>query len=404
MIKLKDFVDVNLKSIRPQSNEANKTVVYIYGNKTSAVDKTLNASDYAVEMTDFDASAQAFITRFFDLGGASLRVICVKTTQADSLDTAVTNNNAFIAQINNLDIDQVAFVLREAQPGNIGTGGNTEYDSSGYHYETFTATSGEVDGFEVLLSAMKTIVDENGTAFRKLLTRGHYPTGSPATYTLSDITNLTRDENLIWKLVSSETDLASVLAYFSKVTLNNPETLSDYSFTEEPKCADMSSTLASDTISWADIKEFVNVVVDLQQNGTKINLGGNTSAGFDMIQEFESIYISQKLVDKELELLRSKINILNATPLIHSTVIDVMETYYNIGYLVQTRYTGPNIYRNVNGKNICVLATNEVITGGYKVVILPKVTNSSVREFPEVELIISTNKGIRFIKTTGVVL
>ena len=403
MIKLKDFVDVNLTSVKPSSNERNKTVVYIYGNKslTKAVeDEVLNASNYKVKRTVFDSPAQLFINRFFDLGGASLRVICLKTTEASSLDTVVTNNNAFITQIGKLDIDQVAFVLREAQPGNISSGG-TEYDSTGYHYEAFTPTSGtEVNGFAVLLESIKALSDENGTAFRKLLTRGHYPN---AVYTLDEITALTRDENLIWKLCSSETDLASVLAYLSKVTLDDPNTLNDYSFTEEPSCADMSNALNSDDIVWASIKDFINVDVDLQKNGTIINLGGNTSAGFDLVQEFESIYISQRIVNKELELLRNKINLLNAKSLIHSAIIDVMEIYYNIGYLVQTRYTGPNIYKRVADKNILILAKGEVITGGYKVSILPKVTED-LRAFPEVEIIINTNKGIRFIKTTGVVL
>ena len=123
-----------------------------------------------------------------------------------------------------------------------------------------------------------------------------------------------------------------------------------------------------------------------------------------MIQEFESIYISQRLVNKELALLKGKLDLSNSKSIIHSAIIDVMETYFNIGYLVQTQYTGSTIYKNVGGRNICMLSKGEVLTGGYKINILPIVAGSDIHNFPEIEIIINTNKGIRFIKTTGLVL
>ena len=402
MIKLKDFVDVNLTSVKPTSNERNKTVVYMCGANNLPINSSnyLNASNYEAVIAEqseiFDGVTIAFINNFFKLGGASLRVIVVATSPAQSLNTVRDNNNLFIDAVEKLNMTEVAVVLREASPSQS----EGYYDSTGYHYETFTAYSAEVDGTAVLLESVKSIVQEKGTAFRKLLVRGLY---NNSNYTDSYLTSdeFVKDENLIWKLCLNDKDLAGVLAYLSKVSLDNPDSLNDYSFTEEAYCQDMMSYL--NQVTWNTVKDFINVVVDLQGNGTKVNIGGNTSAGFDLVQEFESIYISQALVNKEMELLRNKINLVNASSAIHSAVISVMETYYKIGYLVQTTYKGNNIYRRVGSTNVCILGKGEVITAGYKVIILPKV-GTDLRAFPEVELIINTNKGIRFIKTTGVVL
>ncbi len=412
MIKLKDFVDVNLTSLRPTSNEANKTVVYIYSDKTADANSwSLNASNYKAVLTALDTKAQDFVKQFFALEGASLKVIRLKTTSATSYDIVNQNNEAYLEAVKGLKMQEVALVLREASTGEVTTG---EYYSDGYHYESFTTSAGDVDGFEVLLASIKEEVTDKGTAYRKLITRGFY-VAEGSYYTKDQFIDsndnwiLTQNENLIWKLAQDEKDLASVLAYLSKVSIDNPDTLRDYSFTEEPTCTDMKSALngadgTENAITWSDIKDYINVDIDLQEDGTIVNLGGNTSDGFDIIQEFESIYISQRLVNKELALLRSKINLSEAKSVIHSAIIDVMETYYNIGYLIQTQYTGQNIYRNINGTNICILAKGEVITAGYKVIILPKKIGSDIHEFPEIELVISTNKGIRYIKTTGVVL
>ena len=298
---------------------------------------------------------------------------------------------------------QVAVVVRQAQE----ISGDPNYDSTGYHYETFDIEdqggTAQVKGFNLILASIKNKVTEFGTAYRKLLVRFLATTGGQG-YTTQNITNLKRDENLIWKLTVTETDLASILAYFSKVTINNPDTLKDYNFTEEFTCTDM--YLAFTNVDWNDIKDFVNTDADIFQKTPKepINLGGNTSAGFDMIQEFESIYISQQIVNKEFELLRNKLSLTDARSVLHSALVDVLEPYYSIGYLIQAEYTKADVYRNVNGQNICILAKGEVIDGGYKIIILPKKAGEDVHNFPEIEVIINTNKGIRYIKTTGIVL
>lgn len=408
MIKLKNFVDVNLTSVNPSSSEENKTVVYIYGDTEARISRVLNASTYkstdnAVNYSVFDQEAKDFADQFFALGGASLRIIKVQTTSATSLAIVKTNNESvFIPEIRNLPMEQVAIVVREATAG-----ATSPYDSKGYHFEEFTpegATSA-TNGFAVLLSNIQALSDDYGTAFRKLLVRGTknvlaYP------YTTEGIKALTRDINLVWKLnVDDEKDLAGPLAYLSKVTLTEPDTLRDYSFTEEAVC--VNQIVGFNAVDWEAVKTFINVTVNLENRDSakgSINIGGNTSAGYDLIQEFESIYISQRLVNRELALLKSKIDLSNAYSIIHSTIIDVMETYFNIGYLVQTQYTGANIYRNIGGRNVCVLAQGEVLTGGYKINILPKVAGTDIHSFPEVEIIINTNKGIRFIKTTGLVL
>lgn len=407
MIKLKDFVDVNLTSVTPSSNEENKTVVYIYGNSGLSqlrLTKTLNASNYETEMASFDTVAKDFITQFFTLGGASLKVVCLQTATATSYGIVNSNNTLFINEVKNLPVEQVAVVVRQASED---IDEQSQYDATGYHYESYQIDTTTHDGLNELLASIQAVVTEQGTAYRKLLVKGYYTDSTyDETQIVGDpsqsIPGLTRNINLIWKLCKEEKDLASVLAYFSKVTLLNPDTLKDYCFTEELTCTDMKSAFVN--VTWNKVKNFINADIDLQQNGTIINLGGNTSAGYDMIQEFESIYISQDIVDRELTLLRGKISLTDAKSVIHSAIIDVLEKYYNIGYLIQTQYTGPNIYRNINGKNTCILASGEVITGGYKIIILPQSAGADVHSFPEIEVIINTNKGIRYIKTTGVVL
>lgn len=407
MIKLKDFVDVNLMSVAPSSNEENKTVVYIYGGST-LVDEYLNPANYEGKLSQFDNTAKDFINQFFALGGASLRVICVVTQNAQTTSTISANNTKFVNQVKALEMSEVAIVLRQALEGNQSEDPETEsYDSTGYHYETYE--TGVASGLDTLLASIKAVVDDQGTAYRKLIVRYYAPEDGSAYITQEIIggtvdqkvyTGLKKDINLIWKLCFNEKDLASVLAYLSKVTLINPDSLRDYNCTEELTCEDMKDAFIN--VEWADVKNIVNTDISLED--TVINIGGNTSAGYDLIQEFESVYISQSIVAREINLLKSKINLSNATTTIHSALIDVLETYYDIGYLIQTQYDGPNIYRNIGGKNICILAKGEVVTGGYKIIILPRVAGSDIHTFPEIEIILNTNKGIRFIKTTGLVL
>ena len=407
MIKLKDFVDVNLTSVAPSSNEENKTVVYIYGGST-LVDEYLNPANYEGKLSQFDATTKDFINQFFTLGGASLRVICVATQNAQTTSTILANNTKFVNQVKALEMSEVAIVLRQALEGNQSEDPESEsYDSTGYHYETYE-TSG-TSGLDTLLASIKAVVDDQGTAYRKLIVR-YYAPENGSTYLTQEIiggtvdqkvyAGLKKDINLIWKLCFNEKDLASVLAYLSKVTLVNPDSLRDYNCTEELTCEDMKDAFIN--VEWSDVKNMVNTDISLE--GTVINIGGNTSAGYDLIQEFESVYISQSIVAREIDLLKSKITLANAITTIHSALINVLETYYDIGYLIQTQYDGSDIYRNIGGRNICILARGEVVTGGYKIIILPRVAGSDIHTFPEIEIILNTNKGIRFIKTTGLVL
>ena len=118
--------------------------------------------------------------------------------------------------------------------------------------------------------------------------------------------------------------------------------------------------------------------------------------------------IAQEISKVQLQLLQSKLTSADAITKVHSGLISVLEEYYNAGFLVETIYQGETISSVKNGENYTILTKGEVITGGYHVVILPLNSRTEAEvnnhKLSDVHVILSTEKGIRYIQTTGKVI
>lgn len=388
MIKSSDFINIDISTTSITSSEKNKVVVYLTGG---ASDYTYTFSNSAsVNKADSkgsilpDGNAKEFCKQFFNCGGQTIKVIVVGTGGSSASTTNMkSNNELFLKAIEDLSLEEVAFVVEESQ----------NYSSSADTYDgqyNMGVVDESVTGLYYLINKLDSL-ENKGSAYRKLLVKQITSVGSA---TLSD-------KNVVYKLTTSAKDLASVLAYLSKVSLEDEDSFKDYCFTKENTCSDMKQLLSD--YSWSDIKDKINVSTSVISTDI-INLGGNTSAGTDLIQEFVVIYLSQEILKAEWALLKTKITTLDAPHLVYTTILNILENYYDVNYLIPVTYTGNTIYKHINNENIEILAKNEVITGGYKIVLLPKTSTSDIHKLQDVMIVLNTAKGIRYIDNVGLIL
>lgn len=366
MIKLSDFINVNIETSDITSTEQNKVVVYICGG---SVGSSKIYTSYSEELKRILTDAgKKFCEQFFKCAGQSLRVMILNTSTISDQQEV---NKTFLSALDSLNLNEVAFAFE--------TGTSPQYSMG---------SVGSSTGILDLINKLYTLSSE-GSSYRKL-----------GVIQVDNINNAFNSKNLICKYTTQTEDVASVLAYLSRVSLNDSDSIKGYGFTKELTCKDMSSELS--TTTWTDIKNNLNT--DIALTGSDIcNFGGNTSAGTDIMQEYMSIYISQEILYAEWNLLKNKIQKSYGSEAVHNAIINVLEKYYDSGYLVPAVYEGNTIYEHVNGSNVEILKDGEMITAGYKIMTLPS-TSSDSHSLPKVVIILNTDKGINYINNIGTIL
>ena len=364
MIKLSDFINVNIETTEIYSSEQNKVVVYVYKGTTA------NSGIYTA-YTDtlknqLTANGKKFCEQFFKCSGQSIKVVSVTTSSSDQTDI----NNEFLGALDKLNLNEVVFAF--------------ETGDGQYQMGSLSTSTGIIN----LISKLDAFTKE-GSAYRKL-----------GVVQVTDTSNSYNSKNIICKYTNNAEDVASVLAYLSRVSLNDSESIKGYGFTKELTCTDMSANL--DSVSWKEIKDTLNT--DIALTGTDVcNFGGNTSAGSDIMQEYMAIYISQEILTSEWDLLKNKIQKSYGSEAVHNAIINVLEKYYEAGYLVPAVYEGTTIYEHSDGSNVEILKNGEMITAGYKIMTLSSSSTDS-QALPKVVIILNTDKGINYINNIGTIL
>jgi hypothetical protein len=393
-IRLQDFINVHITRDTVISTGRNKTVAYISSNVRpddnkgdslvyTSITEILNAGEVGnptnkLYPTTSDVYKACEV--FFNNGGKSILLVRAEVNLLD----ASTSLGIYRDVIDNLPLEVVAFSV---QRGTITTvGENTTYDG-GLLESDRAGLIAHLDNIEV----------SEGTAFRKMIALD--------VILLADIAVFGESVNAVYKYTTSYNySCMAILSHLSKIDLNNPASISDYCFTEE---ATLTPVTNSTGLNWSVVGQNANVVLDIFK-GVPTNFGGNTGGGTDIVEEYMTIFISQDVLLAEIELLKTKLKAENAVTRVHSALIRVLEVYYNVGFLVQSVYTGEDIAVNKNGINYTIISKGNMMTGGYVIVILPVTSRNTAeiasKSLPDVHLVFNTSKGIRYINNIGKII
>lgn len=198
----------------------------------------------------------------------------------------------------------------------------------------------------------------------------------------------------------------AIAAYLTQINANRPNSVQDYYFTTE-------------TVQYLNGKEKIGYVceddslaetllaLEINFNSTLVNevrnLGGNTTKGKDLVNEFMLILVHQTLTERLVQLLTQKIKY-NQTglSLVGATIADELQRYVNNGYLTTDKiWTDPDLIQD----GITIINKNTPLQNGYKYVILPFSTLSAEdrqnHKLPSIYILIADSYAIRKIEIDG---
>lgn len=195
--------------------------------------------------------------------------------------------------------------------------------------------------------------------------------------------------------------IATVAAYLSQINIDNMETVKDYEFTKEEMNADDGSIIDDDAAIKKIIENDLNADAWLLSNIR--NIGGNDTAGKDLVNQFMLICLHQTLTEELVQLLTTKVKYNNTgLTLISSVINSELQRYVNNGYLSTNKsWTEDDLVYN----GYTVIKKNTPLTLGYKYIILPfstlTPTEKKNHKLPNIYILISDNYSIRKIEIVG---
>lgn len=208
-------------------------------------------------------------------------------------------------------------------------------------------------------------------------------------------------ENLIVKYSTKNGAEMSIAAYLTNVEIYGVNSIKDYAFTTEP---DELAESNDDTILNNVLNNNMNVDMTLA-NSTR-NLGGNTKAGREIINEFTLIVLQQTITEKVLNVLASKVRGNSGISAIYTAIVAELNKYLTNGYLTTSKYWKDNDWVvNVNNKNYTIINQNTALPNGYYVTVLPisslSESDISAHKCPNIYIVLADSYGIRKVEISG---
>lgn len=194
-------------------------------------------------------------------------------------------------------------------------------------------------------------------------------------------------------------------AYLTQVNVTNPKTIADYCFTIEDISMFENNIVNNNSKLVALSEKNINVNTTLVNEIR--NVWGNTISGYDLMNYYMRILLTQTLTERIVNVLASKIKY-DKTGInkVLNSMIQELDIYKNNGYLsINDIWTEDDLYYNFNGVDYLVCKRNTPLTSGYKFVILPITALSEEQKkahvFPPIYLLISDSISIRQIVISG---
>ena len=211
-------------------------------------------------------------------------------------------------------------------------------------------------------------------------------------------------------------------AYFSKINLNNSESIKDYCYTpeeilkEEVIRDDDTDVSYTETTNIASEDTTQSVFTNLNVRnynfidtiGTKIiNFGGNLSNGVSISTDFATICAENDICTATLNTILGKqyLNEGGLTNLV-SAIHKQLQRYIDNGYLRNnTYYSGEDLNINYNNKSYLVLKKGAVLINGYYVFAIPvsdiSLVDKEEKRFPPIYVVIESLSGARTVVIQG---
>lgn len=211
-------------------------------------------------------------------------------------------------------------------------------------------------------------------------------------------------------------------AYFTKINLNNVETIKDYCYTAEEILKEetilnedtgitytKTTNIASEDVVQSVYSKLVaNNYNFIDTIGNKIiNFGGNLSNGVSIATDFATVCAENDICTATLNNMMEKqyLNEAGLTNLV-STINRQLQRYKDNGYIkTNSNYSGEDLYITYNGKTYKVVKKGDVLVNGYLVFAIPVADISLVdkeeKKFPPIYVVIESLAGARTVAIQG---
>lgn len=211
-------------------------------------------------------------------------------------------------------------------------------------------------------------------------------------------------------------------AYFTKVNLNNVETIKDYCYTAEEIIKEetilnvdtgisytKATNIASEDVTQSVYSKLIaNNYNFIDTIGNKIiNFGGNLANGVSVSTDFATICAENDICTATLNNMMQKqyLNEAGLTNLV-STISRQLQRYKDNGYIkTNSYYSGEDLYITYNGKSYKVIKKGDVLVNGYLVFAIPvsdiSLVDKEEKRFPPVYVVIESLAGARTVAIQG---
>ncbi len=224
--------------------------------------------------------------------------------------------------------------------------------------------------------------------------------------TNSSLTITSPDEipNFVIKFGSPGIEM-TVAAYLTQVNITDPRTIQDYCYTiEDVSMFDVAVQDNNNTFVTLTNKKF-NVDTTLVNNVR--NVMGDTISGYDIMNYFIRIILTQTLTDRIINVLATKIKFdRSGINKVINAITQELNIYKTNGYLNSDFiWTEDDLFYSFNGVDYLVCSRNTPFKMGYKFIVLPisalTLEQRDSHVFPPVYVVIADSMSVRQIVING---
>ena len=210
--------------------------------------------------------------------------------------------------------------------------------------------------------------------------------------------------NFVVKFGPAGIEMAAA-AYLTQVNIADSRTIQDYCYTIEDVSMFTGAVQDNnDTLIALTGKNF-NVDTTLVNNTR--NVMGDTVSGYDMMNYFVRIILTQTLTDRIINTLVTKIKFdRSGINKVINAITQELNIYKSNGYLnSEFIWTDDDLYYSFNGRDYLVCSRNTPFKMGYKFIILPISSLTQEQKdshvFPPVYVVIADSMSVRQIVING---
>lgn len=399
-IPINKFINVDFKIIQKSPTIGSyKTVVYVIPDSFKvdsetvqmtlcskyevSSDKTLKVyNDKGTEITELSSEIKENIRTYFNNGG--VRLLLLKPTQY--------TNDAFLN-----DLEKARTIASDFIYVVIN---NTICDSSsGFTHEVLKEIAKTLDTYTSPYTT------------RLLLTKNLINEGTIDYTYIDDFKNYNVGIKFCSKKINGKVLDAALLigAYFSKVNLDNYQSIKDYCYTEETLLNSSGEEDSAENVSGEEYENLVAKNYNFIDKTSKftVNFGGNLANGVSLHTDFGTICVENDICFATLDTIMGK-QYLNESGLTNvvATINSQLQRYKNNGYLhTNTNYSGEDLNIEYDNTSYRVIDKGSTLPQGFYIFTIPISQISALdkleKRFTPIYVVMETLYGARTVTIQG---